>query len=146
MQLDPKKLAAFIARENNAKPLQSNAMMDEDEEGNPNDDDMDLDEGNPNDDDDDDEDEEITEEEIEDIAEMIDEGKGDPQLLELTDELLDDMEEFGDEAENPPAWAASPAIWEKAEKAVDPEGKGSKYTEPYAVVSHVYRKMGGTVS
>ena len=93
-----------------------------------------------------DDEEMITEEEIEEIAEMIDEGNGDAQLMELSDELADDIEEFGDEAENPPAWAASPDIWDKAEKAVDPEGKGSKYKDPYAVVSHVYKKMGGTVA
>ena len=143
LQVDPKKLAAFIARENNVKPLQSDAMLD-DEGDNPGDEEMDLDDDNPDDDDDDDE--EITEEEIEEIAEMIDEGNGDAQLMELAEELADDIEEFGDEADNPPAWAASPAIWDKAEKAVDPEGKGSKYREPMAVVAHVYKKIGGTVA
>ncbi len=29
LQVDPKKLAALIARENNVKPLQSDAMMDD---------------------------------------------------------------------------------------------------------------------
>ena len=42
-----------------------------------------------------------------------------------------------------PSWAADPDIWKKAEEAVDPEGKGSDYDDPWAVVAYVYSKMGG---
>lgn len=34
-------------------------------------------------------------------------------------------------------------IWKKAKESVDPEGKGSHYDNPYAVVTDVYKKMGG---
>ncbi len=139
MAIDPKKLMALAQRENAVKPFQEEApaaeaeaeMEGEGEEG----------EG---------EEEiiELTEQEIEAIAQMIEDGEGEPDLMELADQLVEEMEaaeEEGVELESPPAWVASPAIWEKAEQAVDPEDKGSKYTEPYAVLVHVYNRMGGTV-
>lgn len=48
---------------------------------------------------------------------------------------------------NPPAWVADEATWERAKKAVRPESKKSqrRYSEPYAVVAHVYRNMGGKI-
>ncbi len=47
---------------------------------------------------------------------------------------------------NPPAWVANEATWDRAKRAVDPRGKGAqKYTTPWAVVTHVYKKMGGTI-
>jgi uncharacterized protein len=44
-----------------------------------------------------------------------------------------------------PSWAADPAIWSKAEAAVDPDGKGSDFDDPWAVVAYVYERMGGSV-
>lgn len=46
---------------------------------------------------------------------------------------------------NPPAWVADEATWERAKEAVDPEGEGADYDEPWAVTSYVYRKLGGAL-
>jgi hypothetical protein len=45
---------------------------------------------------------------------------------------------------NPPAWVASPSIWNRAREAVE-KGHWERYDEPWAVVAHVYRNMGGGV-
>jgi hypothetical protein len=42
---------------------------------------------------------------------------------------------------NPPAWVASEKTWDKAKKAVKKYWK--RYDEPYAIVAHVFRNMGG---
>lgn len=44
---------------------------------------------------------------------------------------------------NPPSWATDPDKWAEAEKAVKPHW--DEYDEPYAVVAHVYKNMGGGV-
>jgi len=44
---------------------------------------------------------------------------------------------------NPPQWAVDPDKWAKAEEAVKPHW--DEYDEPYAVVAHVYKNMGGGV-
>lgn len=73
---------------------------------------------------------------VKEAAEEVDEG-GDDEIMEL-------MEDY-DEGDNP-AWAKDHGIWKKALKAVQPEGKGSdKFDNPYAVVAHVYKKMGGRI-
>lgn len=141
MAMDPKKLAAMMARQG-AQPFQGEAepMPEEDMEG------MGGEEGGGG------EDEnfiDLTDREIEDITAMVEDGDGIPELHDLAEELvavMEEAEEEGEELENPPAWAVSPSIWDKAEAAVDPEGKGSKYSEPYAVVTHVYRRMGGRIT
>jgi len=46
-----------------------------------------------------------------------------------------------DKAHNPPGAIASEKTWDKAKKAVKKYWK--KYDEPWAVVYHVYRNMGG---
>jgi hypothetical protein len=61
----------------------------------------------------------------------------DPESFELVSAWFDEM------FENPPASVADEATWERAKKAVDPEGKGKRYDEPYAVVMSVYKSMGG---
>lgn len=43
----------------------------------------------------------------------------------------------------PPSWAADQDKWSKAEQAVKPHW--SEYPEPFVVVAHVYKNMGGTV-
>jgi hypothetical protein len=64
---------------------------------------------------------------------------------DVDDKLMDLMYDF-DPEHNPPEWVASEATWERAKDAVDPEGDGGdKYDEPYAVVAHVYRSMGGKI-
>ncbi len=146
--IDPKKLMALVARENGEKPLRSNPDDDEGEiepmraEGNPNDDD----------DDDDDDEEDLSEDEIEDILDMVEEGEGDPELMELAAELQEDIDEFGEEeAEQPPKWAADKSIWTRAKKAAQrkPKRGGAssfeRASEPYAVVTHIYKKMKGRI-
>lgn len=142
MAVDPKKLMALVQRENAVKPFQ-------DEGGAPAEEAEETLEGEGEEE----EEEEIielSEQEIEAIAQMIEDGEGEPDLMELADQLVEEMEaaeeEEGVEIEGPPAWAAAPAIWAAAEKSVDPEGKGSKYTEPYAVLVHVYKRMGGSIA
>ena len=91
------------------------------------------------------------------------------QDLELLDEVLDDMEAGTDVAGsnysalawenrdvhelvkdydpkrdgNPPGFVSKEdePLWERAKKAVDPEGEGSTYDEPWAVVTHVFRRI-----
>ena len=46
-----------------------------------------------------------------------------------------------DKNHNPPGVIASEKTWDKAKKAVKKHWK--KYDEPWAVVYHVYRNMGG---
>jgi len=143
--IEPKKLSALVAREAAAKPFDNPAMYDEDamvseyaeragvEEGEEEEEDeLGLDEG-------------ITEEEIDEIAEMIEDGKGHPDLMDLAEELAEAVEEHGEPMANPPAWAKDKAKWREAKQAVDPTGAGAKYSEPWAVVSHVYKKLGGTI-
>lgn len=74
---------------------------------------------------------------VEEEAKRLADGRGDSELLDL-------MTTF-DPEDNPPEWAAQPDVWMKAEEAVDPEGAGATYDEPYAVVAHVYKRMGGKV-
>lgn len=76
---------------------------------------------------------------VEAIAKQIEDGDGDEDLLELTDGY--DPEEDG----NPPQWVEDEDTWEKAKEAVDPEGEDADYDEPWAVVAHVYQRMGGKV-
>lgn len=63
----------------------------------------------------------------------------DPELLAKTTGY--DPERDG----NPPSWAVDESTWERAKDAVDPEGDGATYAEPWAVVAHVYKAMGGTI-
>jgi hypothetical protein len=64
---------------------------------------------------------------------------------DVDDELLDLMHDY-DPEHNPPSWVASEATWERAKDAVDPEGEGAdKYDDPYGVVVHVYKSMGGKI-
>lgn len=140
--IDPQKLMAFVQRENGIKPMAAPVAPGEeelmDEEA--------LEEGEEPGEEEPSEEAEISDEEIEEIVELIEAGEGDPVLMQLSAELAEEIEEFGEEAERPPIWATSPDVWEKAETAVDPEGKGKVYMEPYAVVAHVYMKLGGTVA
>lgn len=75
---------------------------------------------------------------VEEEGERVNSGKQDKKLRKL-------MKGF-DPEENPPKWVAHKAKWERAKEAVDPEGEGAdKYDEPYAVVAHVYKRMGGGI-
>ena len=45
--------------------------------------------------------------------------------------------------DNPPAWVTDEAIWERAKEAV--RKYWDRYSEPWAVVTHVYENMGGGI-
>lgn len=75
---------------------------------------------------------------VHEIAEQIDRGDGDEQLMQLTDGY--DPEQDG----NPPAWVEDEDIWEKAKKAVEPNE--DSYDNKWAVIAHVYKEMGGEVN
>jgi hypothetical protein len=42
---------------------------------------------------------------------------------------------------NPPVWAANTDIWQQACRAIDPD----KYDDPWAVIAHVYDRLGGGI-
>ena len=68
------------------------------------------------------------------IAEEIEEGEFDDDIMLLMEDFNPDMI---------PDWAEDKKTWKKAKKIVDPEGDGAEYSDPYAVVAHLYKKMGG---
>ena len=79
---------------------------------------------------------------IDEIAEQIENGEGDEELLKLAKTV--DLEN------NPPAWVEDEDIWDRAKEAVlgtaTPSEKTvskSKYDEPWGVIAHVYQKLGG---
>lgn len=65
-------------------------------------------------------------------------GKQDSQILKL-------MQNYDPEMEDVPMWVANEDVWQRAMMAVDPEGMGGSYDDPYALVAAVYRKLGGKV-
>jgi hypothetical protein len=78
------------------------------------------------------------------LAQMVDEAAQDVED-EKDGMLLALCDKYDPEADgNPPSWAVQEGTWEKAKEAVDPEGKGVDFDEPWAVVAHVYKAMGGT--
>jgi hypothetical protein len=78
---------------------------------------------------------EIGDEEVEHIGQLVQDGKGDPQLMKLAAGMTEES--------NPAAWIADEDVWERAKAAVKPNW--DRYDEPFAVVSHVYHAMGGKV-
>lgn len=74
---------------------------------------------------------------VEEVVQEMKQGHHDEQLEGL-------MKNF-DPEHGHPGWAADGDVWDRAMKAVDPDGEGSHYDEPYSVVAHVYKKMGGAV-
>jgi hypothetical protein len=67
------------------------------------------------------------------------------ELTWLDKEDRKQLKDWGTDKEvegNPPKWA-DPAKWKKAKKVVKEYWK--KYSDPYAVVAHVYHSMGGKV-
>lgn len=69
----------------------------------------------------------------EEIGQRVQSGNGDAHLLDLAADVSEDH--------NPPDTITDESIWEKAKAAVEP--KWDEYDEPYAVVMHVYKEMGG---
>ena len=68
------------------------------------------------------------------IAEELDEGECDDDVMML-------MADF--DPDEMPKWVLDEDIWKKASEIVDPEGEGAEFTDPYSVVAHLYKKMGG---
>lgn len=79
----------------------------------------------------------LSHEDIEEIAENVQDGKGDRRIMKLTRGY--DPEEDG----NPPSWAVDEDLWEKAEEAV--EDRMDEFDEPWAVVASIYDRMGGEI-
>lgn len=78
----------------------------------------------------------------EDINALVEEA-ADEALSSMDPEVAEYLAGYDAERDgNPPEWVADEATWEKAVAAVKP--KWDDYEEPYAVVAHVYKKMGGT--
>jgi hypothetical protein len=76
---------------------------------------------------------------VEEAVHELDEQGVDDETRDLGNQARDDEAQ----GQNPPSWVEDEAIWTRAKAAVDPEGEGVKYDEPWAVVVAVYRKMGG---
>jgi len=154
MAVDPKKLAAF------AKGGSSKKGGFGKQKKKPDEDEREVDEYEEEDEDEDGEEEEEEEEhgddggdggeeehgdvDVESVAQEIADGKGDKRLMKLAKKMLG---EDGQPKQNPPQWVGKDdePTWERAKEAVDPEGEGSKYDEPWAVVVAVYEKMGGKI-
>jgi len=77
---------------------------------------------------------------VEEIRQAIADGDGDEEIMDLVDDY--DPEEAG----NPPSWIDpdDEPLWEKAKEAVGSEDE-SEADDYWAVVTHVFKKMGGTV-
>jgi hypothetical protein len=60
------------------------------------------------------------------------------------DEIEEAMKGYDPEVDGNPPGFVDEATWEKAKKAVQP--KWDDYDEPYAVLSYVYKQMGGKFS
>jgi len=72
------------------------------------------------------------------VAAEVENGHGDKKLMKLVKGY--DPKKMG----NPPSWAADEDIWDKAKDAVGPEDE-SDYDNYYAVLAHVYERMGGEI-
>lgn len=134
MPIPPKKMQAFI-QQSKKKP---NFPM---KKGKPEEDEQEQEEqtenpGNPKEK----EEEKDYSKLVEEEAKRVADGDGDEELMQKITGY--DSEIDG----NPPAWVEDESTWEKAKEAVDPEGEGAKYDEPYAVVAHVYKRMGGAIA
>lgn len=171
MAVEAKKLAQFAKNESKGKPKpkfgakankkdeedlpedeEMEAAEDEEKEdeesdnpGNPGDDEEDEDESDhPHDEEGEDTDEEEggnpngdkSDEDIADeVGDEVEAGETDQKLMDL-------MEGYNPEEDgNPPEWVASESTWERAKKSVEKNWEG--YDEPWAVVAHVYKQMGG---
>lgn len=80
------------------------------------------------------------EEIVGEAAAQVAAGTADENLMALVEDY--DPEQDG----NPPEWALDEDVWEKAKKAVAPDGdvEGAGYDNGWAVVATVYKAMGGS--
>jgi hypothetical protein len=132
VKIDPKKLASFVKAQGLpafSKKAAPPAQAESEEEDGEEEETEEEDEGE----------EEI---DVDEIAEQIENGDGDEELLKLAKTV--DLEN------NPPAWVEDEDVWDRAKEAVlgtaTPSEKTvskSKYDEPWGVIAHVYQKLGG---
>lgn len=52
---------------------------------------------------------------------------------------------LGQYVENPPTWVVDEDIWDEAKASVEETGAWERYDDPWAVVTHVYKRMGGRI-
>ncbi len=71
---------------------------------------------------------------VKDIAEKVEAGEGDPELMKL-------IKGYDADSEEPPDFIVDEEIWDDALDLVEP--LFDELHAPYAVVLHVYRELGG---
>jgi hypothetical protein len=79
---------------------------------------------------------------VEEEAKKIDDGNPDEELVEK-------MQGFDFALDDFPEWITEPEDqdkWNDAKDAVDPEGEGMKHNDPYLLIAHVYKRIGGKVA
>jgi hypothetical protein len=79
---------------------------------------------------------------VEEEAKKIDDGNPDEELVEK-------MQGFDFALDDFPEWITEPEDqdkWNDAKDAVDPEGEGMKHDDPYLLIAHVYKRIGGKVA
>jgi len=145
MSIPAKKLSAFVKKDA-PLPFRPKAKVAEEDEESAKDEPAESeDEGEDTGKDVDEEGEgEEPEIDVGEIARQIKKGNGSPKLMKLSKGITPET--------NPPKWVQHKAIWQKAKKAVTGEAEPGEaeleetgYDEPYAVISHVYKKMGGGI-
>jgi hypothetical protein len=78
---------------------------------------------------------------VEEEAKKLDDGEPDEEIVEKMqgfDFVVDDFPEWVTEPEDQDKWNA-------AKDAVDPEGEGAKYDDPWLLIAHVYKRLGGKI-
>jgi hypothetical protein len=78
---------------------------------------------------------ELTDEDVDQIGERVQDGKGDKRLMKLA-RSVDDVEDV-------PGWAEDEDLWHKAVGML--EDRMDEFDEPAAVVVHVYQELGGEI-
>lgn len=139
MAIDPKKLRNFANAA--SEPVTPKKVKVQQQNGNEDyDEDEEWEDEEEGDGEDEDEEPMTAEEALEIIEDAIDDGT----LPEVLEEALEIAADYDPEQDgNPPSWVTDEALWQEAKDAVEP--KWDDYDEPYAVVTFVYRKMGGNI-
>lgn len=74
---------------------------------------------------------------VTEAADRVDEGDTDQEVMDRVDGYSADVED-----DDPPEWVKDEGKWNKAKEAVKKSG-WEDHDEPWAVVAHVYKAMGG---
>lgn len=133
MAVDPKKLMALVERDSTKKmPPMKGKAPPAGFGGNK----AEADEGEEYDEEDDDDG--PSEEDLklaEKVGREVKGGKTDKEVMSVIADYDPDVDG------NPAEWVADEQLWDRAKAAVEP--KWGDYDEPYAVVAHVYKQLGG---